>query len=238
MSTTLADLIQMVRWRVDIPGTPTGGGYVTDTEITAYLNSSLAELDDLLIQTYQDYKVTSANSTISSTSDGTNYFSLPTDFYQARGVDRQESGSYVTLQPYNFQKRNTYNYPAVAAPYGYLDVHYLIQGDKCFISPWQDAVGTYRLWYVPKFINLVDSADTLEPYMDTNAWSEFAVVDVAIKILQKQDLDASSFMAQKAALQGRVVNAAGVRDAGPPKRMADTRYARRRGVSGGWGGFS
>ena len=156
---------------------------------------------------------------------------MPDAFLKSRGVDRLYGGSYIALQPYNFQKRSSYAYPINRAG-DVADSKYRIQGDRCYIIPEQNAAATYRLWYVPKYSALVSGA--LPSYMDTNSWHEYAVADVGAKVQQKQDLDASVFVQQKLMLRDRIVNAAKTRDAGPPKRMVDTRYGRS-DDRGGWG---
>lgn len=225
--TTLANLIQMVRWRADLGDSSTGSEYVTDAEITAYLNSSLGELDDILTTTYETYKTTKV--TISITSG--NSFPVPANFLQLRGVDRQISGVWATLYPFNSEQRNSFNYPWLAAPLpgGYAEVFYQLAGANVEIIPASSAIGVYQLHYVPEFVKLVSVGDTLQSYMDSQAWHEFAVAGVCAKILMKQDLDPSAFFAEKQAHQQRIVNAAKPRDIGPPKSRAG---AYRRGGYG------
>jgi hypothetical protein len=60
--------------------------------------------------------------------------------------------------------------------------------------------------------------------MDLQAWCEYAIVDVSIKILAKQNLDPTAFMAQKAGLTQRILSMAANLDAGGPKKTVDTRH--------------
>lgn len=223
MSTSLLTLRTRARQRTNMENNT---GFVTDAELTDMLNCSLGDLDDTLVSTYEDYKLTDYLTSISTPVEGQNYFALPSDFLKCRGVDRQFNGTYMTMDNYNFTKRNQYSFPVMNFVYGYLDVYYRIQDGYCFVIPWQNCAANYRLWYIPKFLTLVNDGDVLPAYMDTQAWSEYAVVDTCIKILAKQDLDPTTFMAQKAALQARIINAAKPRDAGPVKRVQNTRYNR------------
>lgn len=59
-------------------------------------------------------------------------------------------------------------------------------------------------------------------YFDSvNGWDEFVVVDAAIKALQRQELDTSTLMAQRAILKERVEEMAHPRDANRPSRIQD-----------------
>lgn len=220
--TTLAVLRTRVRQRAHIENSQV----VTDAEINDMLNMSLSMLDDLLIDTYADYKLTTAQLTITQAVDGYNNMTVPNDFCKLRGVDRQVSGNWMTLDNYEFPKRNQFSFPVINFVYGYLDVYYKLQGQQVEIIPAANSQATYRLWYIPQYVPLISDSDTLQPYMDTQAWCEYAVVDVCAKILIKQYLDPSFFLAQKAELKDHIINTAKPRDAGPPKRVQNTRYNR------------
>jgi hypothetical protein len=72
--------------------------------------------------------------------------------------------------------------------------------------------------------------------MDTQAWSEFAIVGTCVKIMNKMNLDPSGFMAEKAEQKERVISAAKNRDSSGPKRMANVRFNDDFGLFGsnGW----
>jgi hypothetical protein len=74
----------------------------------------------------------------------------------------------------------------------------------------------------------------LQSYMDSQAWYEYAVVDCAIKVLAKQDLDPATFLQQKAELHELIMKlSAPNRDEGEPSAMVDTR-GRPGGMGYGW----
>lgn len=216
--TLLSDLVTTLRQRTDTSASQ----FVTDPELAGYLNSSLAELDDVLIGTYEDYKVTTTTATIASSVDGSNFFMLPADFLKSRRVDRQVNGCWLQLDRFSMMESNAYAYPALSRV-GF-EFRYRIEGLKCWIVPWSNSAGIYQLWYVPRFTALA-LTDPLPSYMDQQSWTEFAIADSGAKVLQKQDLDPSIFLGQKGQQQARVVAAAATRDAGPPRRMVDTRGA-------------
>jgi len=222
-STTLQNLITQVRQRTGMENSQ----YVTDAELTTYINSSLAEMDDLLISRYEDYKMAFQTYTITTPLDGYNNFPLPSDFLKLRGVERQMDGDpnhWMTLTRFSFQSRNRDSYPTIRQQYGRLYLNYRIEGRNVVIIPAANSAATYRIAYVPQYVMLVNTTDTLQPYMDTQAWCEYAVVDTAIKVYNKQNMDPSVFMAQKEQLKQRILSMAANLDAGMPKKTANTRY--------------
>ena len=84
-SITESSLVTRVRQRADMES----NNFVSDIEVQTYINGSIAELHDLLIQVYgQDYYVSSNTFT---TTAGTDTYALSTsagaDFYKLRGMD-------------------------------------------------------------------------------------------------------------------------------------------------------
>lgn len=220
MATTLTSLVTRLRQRTDTVSSQ----HVTDSELEGCLNESLAELYDILVESYEDYNVTTAAATVTSSVDGSNYFALPTDFHKMRGVDRLVGAVYMPLERFEFAQRASFGPPLTVYAGVITSSRYHILGGNCWIQPYSNAAGTYRVWYVPAYAILTTS-DNLPAYMDTfaNAWHAYAIADSAIKIMGKQQLDPSVFMQQKAELRQRIIDAAKPRDAGPPKRMVDTR---------------
>ena len=227
-ATTLASIILAVRQRANMENNQ----FVTDSELTTMINNSLSQLDMILVSKFSDYKLTD---TI-LTADANGRIALPTDFLKLRGVAVQYSTTdpdgYYTLQSYPFRKRNRKPYgfsgPANYGPYA---IDYRLQGTYIQIEPVGLAQNwSYRVWYTPDYTPLVNTTDTLQAYMDSQAWYQYAVVDVCAMVLAKQDLDPTTFLGQKAELKDMIVHlSAPNRDAGEPVAMTDTRGF------GGWG---
>jgi hypothetical protein len=201
--------------------------FVTDAEITSYINNSLAELDDIMVTDYEDYKLSLMQASLSNNK---NIISIPGDFYKLRGVDFQNTTTntvqWTTLYEFQLPERNLNNrmLANVLLPYSNLSLTYRLSNVGIIIMPASQCQGIYQIWYTPKFVTLKNLTDTLTIQMDTQAWVEYAVVDCCIKILNKQNLDPSGFLADKAALQQRVRSAAKNRDSAGPKSVANTRY--------------
>ena len=231
-SKSLLQLRTLARQYADMPT----DGFVSDQEINSYINASIAELYDLLVQKYgDDYYVKDPPYTFIT--DGVNnMFALPTDMYKLLGVDLQVAGSangWITLRPFNRASRNRFLYPNVQATYGLMsNMRYRIHGANLWFSPIPAGGQTIRLWYVPRVLTLVADTNTFD---GISGWEEYAVVDVAIKCLRKEESDVSVFMLQKQALTLRIEQAAENRDAGSPATVSDSSSGDGQGMDWGWG---
>ena len=116
--------------------------FVTDAELNGYLNNSWSELYDILVSKYQDdYFLTSTSITVTS---GTSSYSLPSDFYKARGVDLNINDNQNTpLQRYTFADRTRDSLVRYAR-----DVKYRIQANTIVFAP-SPSNNTATLWYIP-----------------------------------------------------------------------------------------
>lgn len=218
--TTAQNLVDLIRERSDI----VGSYFITDAMLLGWLNASLAELHDLLVGASEDYQLSTATGTITSSAEGSNNFNLPADFYKCRGLDRDIGGRYTSLRPFSLLERNEGSDPRfVRFPEEGDAQRYRIGGSKCWIIPASAAPGTYRLWYAPRY-SALSLGSTVPDHMDLNSWHEYAVADCGIKVLQRQDLDPSVFMSQKQALQARILTSAKARDASGVKTIKNTRF--------------
>jgi hypothetical protein len=213
---TLEELRLQVRQRADMEKSK----FVKDSEVTTYINNSIAELHDILSEAYgSEYFVESTDAT-ALVADQADY-DLPEDFYELKGVDIQLDGQeWITITPFNFNERNRNQNSAFAGwnQSGAVNVRYRLIGNTIRFSPAPNVAANYRLWYVPLAERLVDDDDTLN---DFNAYSEYVVVDAAIKCMQKEESDVSVLMAQKAALEKRIRDKAANRDAAHAESISD-----------------
>lgn len=191
---TLGEIRTMAQQRSDMVGSQ----FITTAEWNSYINASYFELWDLLVSKYgDDYKV---NTPYTFTTDGiTSLYALPSNFYKLLGVDVLLMGSnfYVPIKSYNFGDR-TPNY---------------------YIGEVPSAGQQVRLWYIPRMVELVVDADTVD---GISGWSEYIVVDVCIKALAKEESDTTVFERQKAGLLARITEMAENRDAGNPLSVTDS----------------
>ena len=218
MAITLAELKQAARERADMVDSQ----FVTDSELVFYINSSIAELHDIMIQSYgHDYYIEESTfTTVGQQEDYDITTIVPNgDFYKLRGIDAQLNGDdWFTLKPFNFNERNRFQHFGVWDYLGITNVRYRIIGDRIRFSPVPDRDIQIRLWYIPLATKLVNDTDSLD---DLNQFAEYVIVDAAIKMLNKEESDVSVLMSQKQDLKRRIEEVANNRDAGDPESIQD-----------------
>lgn len=244
MTITLASLREQVRQRADMQYSE----FIGDDELDLYINNSYFELFDVLVSRFEDYflyvdPLTGQPPTFVLAGNEDTY-DIPTNFYKLRGIDLLLDGnqdSWAVLAKWNFLERSALQNNYVINAWARPQPKYRVLGDKIWILPRPQAAGTYRLWYIPKCVALSTNADPdlqvdMIPYMEQ--WSDYVVVDAAIKCLAKEESDPTVYMMQKDQLLKRIEALASSRDAGQPERIADV----NRGSYGtncpgrGWGG--
>lgn len=209
---TLEDLRLQSRQRAD----KVNSGYILDSELNSYINSSTAELYDLLVGAYGDdyYSAKYSFSTLPINSDGTTpTYDLPSDFYKLIGIDMYINPlRYITLKPYMFNERGRYqdgsNWAAIVAIQG---PRYHLMNNQLEFNP--PAPGQYNMlmYYVPECPLLINDSDVFD---GVNGWEEYIIVDAAIKMLQKEESDVSVLLEQKNKLIKRINLMAENRDIG------------------------
>jgi hypothetical protein len=199
--------------------------FITDSELTTYINESYAELYDLVVATYEDYYTVEVSLTSSSQ---TGVLTLPSDFYKLRGLDKAVSGSdYTTVYKYNFNERN--NRPSIALRAGYgLYVEYRIVKNEIKLEPKAAADGTYRLWYMPQITFLVADGDLVDA---PAGFDEYIVIDAGIKCLAKEESSTTALDRAKDLMTTRIENMAVNRDSDQPETISDVQDS----ILGPWG---
>jgi hypothetical protein len=194
--------------------------FVTDAELTGYINNSISELHDMLIQAYDgDYYINEVSFQTAGSVESYSIASLITagDFYKLRGIDAKLNGSeWFTLKQFNFNERNKNQ--ATGLNYGLENVRYRLVGSTLRLTPVPDNNITCKIWYIPLSQTLTSDSDS---YADFNNFSEYVIVDAAIKMLQKEESDATLLLTQKAALKRRIEEAAGNREVGNGESISD-----------------
>lgn len=207
--------------------------FVTKAEWNNYINQSYFELYDLLTTAYEDYFVSEF---IFQITGNTNSYLLPngllTDvnsvvgrpMYKMLGVDlsvQADQQGWQTLRKYDFIKRNSYLYPNVTASIaGVFFAQYRVMGANIQFIPNPQAGQYVRLTYVPRMTRLLKDTDMAD---GVSGWTEYIIVDAAIKALMKEESDVSGLLASKQMLVDRIQAAASNRDAGAPDTISDTR---------------
>ena len=201
--------------------------FVSEEEIKDYLNSSIAELYDFLVKSYEDYFVKTTTYTVPLTTGGT-ADDLPSDFYKALGVDLVSGGITSTLRAFSFTERNIYK-----TPYAVIDrlakPMYKVDGSKIKMIPENVQSGTITLFYVPlapEYPNADLSGNQVEFIIP--GFIEYVVVATAIRMLMKEESDVSALERERQQLASRIIRAISPRDASGSHAIRDVRKGRYR----------
>jgi hypothetical protein len=210
---SLASLKEQARFRAD----QVNSGFVSDSELRGYINASLTELYDLLVAAYgDDYYTKTVPQSITST--GAEYYALASDFYKLQGVDLQmDSVNWKTLKPYMFSERNRWGGVGAWNDGG---CKYKLMGTNLYLKPVPPVGKVLQVWYVPICPSLAVDADEFD---FINGWEEYVIVDVAIKMMVKEESPIGELAAQKQAMRARLDQMKIDRDIGQPMRIADVR---------------
>lgn len=217
---TLLELKERARDAADMENST----FVSDSELTKYLNQSLEKLYDLLMAAYgQEYHYREEVITLETNTD---LYDLPDDFYSLMGVDLVLSpnptsqSNAITLEPYMFQERNRYvnSYLTADQVDGTIRMRYRMKGNQIHLIPQPSGFNSLRLHYVPVMESLETDFDEFD---GVNGWEEYAVLDTAIKMMRKEEGDTSDLRIDKADVEDKLVSMASDRDSGMPMRITD-----------------
>ena len=191
-SVTLAQIRTRARQKADMENS----NYISAPELLNYINEAYYTWYDIIVEAFEDYYLPASpvEFTLPAGTDG--LFDLPADFYKLAGLDRAISpGSdrFYTMKktPWRSRTRTENTFPR----YGLLPtITYRIFADKIQMTPFDAADGTYNLWYIPTATPFVLETDSIETF---NGFENLLIVDVAIKMLLKEETDASMLMVER-----------------------------------------
>lgn len=217
----VSDLITLSRQRANMEASQ----FVTDAEIVSLLDRGYKELYDLLVQTYQEYFLTSTLVTLVA---GTDNYPLPADFYKLQGIDyitQNSTNSRWTMRPFMFNERNQYQSSAYLFSFSNTNLRYLISGSNLKFRPIPIQSGTIEVFYVPVPKTLTASSTpgpTEQNSIDAvNGYDEYVILDAAVNMLNKEESDSTALRAMKEETTQRIIKSAADRDIGQPQRVTD-----------------
>ena len=218
--------------------------FVSDAELTSYVNQSLAELHGLVVQSFgEDYFITETDLSYAANAITA---SLPSDFFKARGVSVLIStgtpNRYATLRQYNYNTRNSWastgSVQQGVTTGWWSNLRSRIAQGNLELRPPPDRAVTVRLAYIPVVTELVDDTDSTEVNDSLNGWLEYVIVDAAIKMKDKEETDTTVLQRQREAIVKRIESETANRDAGDAETIRDAGATGNDpsgyGVGGGW----
>ena len=208
--------------------------FVTLPEWNTYINQSILELYDLLVTQYEDYFLAPA---VVFQTDGIKFqYDLPADFYKLSGIDlglTQGNNAKITVKKFDFIERNRFIFPNVTAGYlGVFNMRYRLMGNTLYFIPTPAAGQFITVWYVPRLPWLLKDTDILD---GVSGWTEYVVIDAAIKALKKEESDTTELNNEKLMMLKRIEDSAMNRDIGQPDTISPTRRMSGIGNGNSWG---
>lgn len=217
--------------------------FVTQPEWNSFIRLAMYELYDLMITSYDDYFSDQAiliptNGTLANyplPNGVSNYLGgtfggvsgTPAKaFYKAIGFDlgvNQTNNEWVTLNKYDFIKRNTYVFPNSQSTYfGVYNTRYRIMGGNINVIPIPSGGQVIRMWYAPRLSSLLMDSDLTT--IGTSGWLRYPIARAAKYALDKEEgSDTSKLDAELVFLKTRIEETSQNRDAGVPDTISDTR---------------
>lgn len=197
---TLADVMIRARQKADM----VNSNFIEDPELINYVNEAYFNWYDLVVTAFEDYYLDEPTEfTILPGAPGE--IALPADFYKLAGLDKASDASgdrFYPLKKTLWRDRN--RTVATFSSYGLTPkTSYRIIKDKILLIPKDDSDGAYKLWYIPLASPLADSegSDTFEAF---NGFENLLIVDVAIKMLNKEESDPSMLLLERARLEKKM----------------------------------
>lgn len=198
--------------------------FISDDELTTYLNQSLQKLYDLIVMAYgqeyyyayKDIKITNSVQT----------YPLPDDFYKLIGVDLvltsnpSPTSNRITLKPFMFKERNRYKnyYITTESIDGSLRLKYRLSGNNIVLEPAPTGNYSITVHYIPVLEKLEVDSDEFD---GIQGWEEYAVLDTAIKMMRKEEGDTTNLRLDRADIEEKLISMARDRDAGSSERISD-----------------
>ncbi len=203
------------------------GTFVTDAELTEYLNQELAELWTRLVlnQGQPHYR----SSTTVAVVPPTALYPLPADFWTLQEVTATVGGITGTLQPFMVSERGALTSEGLYATWG--PARYRIQAGNIEFQPAVEAFSA-TIYYSPSQPRLASGADVFDGY---NGYEAAAIYGACATVLAKEESDPGFYLGQKQAIYRTIDAASAHRDMSSPERVQDVSEEGVRGRFGWWG---
>jgi hypothetical protein len=219
---TLTQLILETRQKADMEYS---NQFITDAEITGYLNQSIRDLFDLVVDHGDHTWVPSSD--VTAVASGTGTYSLTTA-YKLLGMWFTQGNQWTRVKP--ISSREALEQSSPDAQFTPERSRYLVTG-RAFSNTLGLIVETYprapagtpaTFRVIVQPTTLVSGADSM--YFP-NGWGEYVVTDAAIKCLEKEESSTSALSARREMLRARIIGATAALDRVEPKAVTDVSSA-------------
>lgn len=184
--------------------------FVTDAELTRYINTAANKLYGKLVAARGDayYATTATTVTVA----GTATVALPSAFYKLLLPQVTVSGVPRTLRRLDLEMVEAYG-TTTGVP-----ERAMVMGSNLLLRPIPDAVYTITFWYLPYLTQLSADGDTFDGIA---GWENYVVLSAAISCLNKEESDTSGLMTELALIETEIQALSGERDHAAPSTIRD-----------------
>ena len=213
---TLAQLIERSRQRADMVSNTfldaTGGG----PEDEIYVQQSAKAIHSLLVAADPDFYTISV--ALASTDPTFADWNLPTDNYKIRKVVYRYGGWDRVVRRLDLEAFVHFsNIGGVTFPSGYY-----LQGQVIRFAPRLSGATPAPVLYYIRGQPLLTGGASPVLFDARDGWDEWIVLDVAIKMLSKEESDTRSLVAERDRVLMRIIDQSADRDVGEPPQIIDT----------------
>lgn len=209
----MSDIIAEVRDLADMENTD----FVTDTEITAYVNDARREAWQILAESYEDWYITAYDF---ATVAGTRDYSLPSDFIRLRKVFWVRDKSTSSEREYPL-RRVTWDATDSRDWAGDKPDRFMLRGSNIRLFPLVEAVYNYRIYYSAAPAALTSASTSVEWEYGLD---RFCVWDAVVRCLIKEKSDVTDARAERDRHWALALKSADNRDASEPRRTQEVMY--------------
>ncbi len=207
---SLTNLLSDVRLRTNQENST----FVTDAELTEWLNQAIAELQvRLAIAEGQPHF---RSSTTIAVVAPTALYSLPATFWALQEVTATIDGTTMALRPFMASERAHLINTSPLWPV-YEAVQYRIQAGNIEFRPATESF-TAEIFYHPTQTRLSAGSDVWDGF---NGYEMAPIYDVCAQVCAKEESDPSFFLAQRDRIYSLIAQAAQHRDMASPERVID-----------------
>lgn len=222
-----SDLMSRARSRANVESST----FVSDAEVQELIENGIDEFYDLILEHMGADTFVTGPVTITAVANQSLY-TLPVDFYRVTMIEENSRSQWRAMKSFNWvDTARLQNFQG-----GFPVYRYRVMGKQwdgavdpsvsIMVLPVPQGPFSFQLYYVPAIQHISLGGGPVK-YDSMNGWTEWAVLTAAIKMLTKEESDASALEAERAQIRDRIVALAAGRDMFSGNSIPDTRRGRR-----------
>lgn len=170
----------------------TGSEFPDPDRLIDYVNDGLAELHDILVNSFEDYFLERHTFTIAA---GQEEYDLPADFYKLKKLWYVTSGRRFKIERFVLDQIDGYRQTPITG-------------------------GTCELWYVPEFTPLQLPNEKVSIAVPVS-WEDYAALYAAQRLLMREESDTAVVSMELEKTRQKIINNATPRDAGEAESIGE-----------------